>query len=99
MIEFLAHVSVITNRAIVYFTSFEYREFFIQQEDDETHEVCLGTTRDFCMRVPIKWKLFSTTLQFTLFVVAIEHLVFFIKVFINKAYQENHRNLEKVRQI
>jgi hypothetical protein len=91
MIDFLAHISVITNSAIIYFTSYEYRQIFIYDAKDPTTEFCLGLSSKYCVTMPIEKKLFSNTVGFALFVVAIEHGIYFIKVIINKIYSENFK--------
>jgi len=93
MLEFLSHLSIVVNCGIIYFTSRRYREYFINNPKEST-QVCIGTgDMQMCVKMTEDKKLFTETISFLLFVIAIEHIVSFLKIMYVKLVSEFDENV------
>jgi len=95
MVRFLSHLSIVINVAIMFFTSEELRNAIISSPDDEM-KVCLGSS-DFCTNVPMNNKFFRATVNYTMVLSAIEHLIIFLKTFYQKYVEESNQYQEEDR--
>lgn len=94
MIEFMSHLSIVINCSIVYFTSRTYHSFVAEGEQ----KVCLGEGLGAnCFYIGKTNKLFVDTTGLLITVIAVEHIVSFIKFIFVKYMDTGNEFLEKER--
>ena len=73
VLQHLSHGSIITNCAVIYFTSQTYRDLFVYNNDE------------YISVLTVPWDL----LKFFMIVVAIEHCLLFVKLYLEEIIDDN----------
>lgn len=94
MIEFLAHMSIVVNCAIIYFTSKTFRNVFVSEGFEQ---VCLGSSKSGCITVGKRDKMFIDAAGFLVVLIAVEHVAAFLKFVFVKAMDGGGEFLQKER--